>query len=334
MQGTQHARLFDSLLGRAPDYVSVGLVIVFGFLLARLVWMLFPTEPRPLLTPTDTAIMSGEAQQAQNLGATLASYHLFGVYQAESGKPAPANIQPTQLALKLQGVYAPSNNKGYAIIEENGQQKTYSAGENIGNSGAVLEQVLADHVLLRRNGLLEKLALPKPELSGGGGVAAADVTNGMPTPDFSQPDPEIMPPPDMFTPSEGAIPPPIEQMEQQMPVEPAVDEPAPEPQEAANLGTFREEVLNNNMRLLEVASPQPYERDGKFLGFQLNPGSNVAMFNQLGLQPGDVVTSVNGTALENPAVAMRVLQEAATSAQVNLNITRNGQEISLPINFQ
>ncbi len=92
--------------------------------------------------------------------------------------------------------------------------------------------------------------------------------------------------------------------------------------------------MNNNMRLLEVASPQPYERDGKFLGFQLSPGSNVAMFNQLGLQPGDIVTAVNGTVLENPAIAMRLLQEAATASQVNLNITRNGQEVSLPINFQ
>jgi general secretion pathway protein C len=110
-------------------------------------------------------------------------------------------------------------------------------------------------------------------------------------------------------------------------------EPAAEG-DAANLGDFRQAVLNNNMRLMEVASPQPYERDGKFLGFQLSPGSNVAMFNQLGLQAGDIVTAVNGTTLENPAIAMRLLQEAATASQVNLNITRNGQEVSLPINFQ
>jgi type II secretory pathway component PulC len=38
--------------------------------------------------------------------------------------------------------------------------------------------------------------------------------------------------------------------------------------------------------------------------------------------------------LENPAIAMRLLQEAATASSVNLNITRNGQEVSLPINFQ
>ncbi len=52
MQGTQHSRLFERVLERAPDYVSFGLVIVCGFLLARLTWMLFPAEPRPLLTET------------------------------------------------------------------------------------------------------------------------------------------------------------------------------------------------------------------------------------------------------------------------------------------
>ena len=232
-------------------------------------------------------------------------------------------------------MYAPADNKGYAVIEESSQQKAYAAGDSIGNSGAVLEQILADHVLLRRNGLLEKLALPKPEQSGGGGGAGApvdvggDVPADMPVADFTQPPAEMMPPPEMFTPSEGAVPPPQPGMEQQTP-EPA--QPVPEP--AANLGDFRQSVLNNNMRLLEVASPQPYERDGKFLGFQLSPGSNVALFNQLGLQAGDIVTAVNGTQLENPAVAMRMLQEAANASQVNLNITRNGQEVSLPINFQ
>jgi len=336
MQSTQHARLFDRWLGRAPDYVSFGLVIVFGFLLARLTWMLFPAEPRPLLTEAASTSVEGGAPPAQSLGDKLAGYHLFGQYQADSSKPAPTNIQPTQLALKLQGVYAPAKHKGFAVIEEGGQQKTYALGENIGASGAVLEQVLGDHVLLRRNGVLEKLALPKPEQSGGNGGASAmgavsDAPADMPATDFSA-SPDLMPPPEMFTPPEGAPPQNVEPpVPEQLPVPPTQPAAA---NDAANVGDFRQAVLKNNMRLMEVASPQPYERDGKFLGFQLSPGSNVAMFNQLGLQAGDIVTAVNGTTLDNPAVAMRLLQEAATASQVNLNITRNGQEVSLPINFQ
>lgn len=337
MQANQHARLFSRWLERTPDLASLALVIVCGFLLARLVWMLFPAAPRPVLTDTTTAVETSPAAVAQNPADKLAGFHLFGQYQPDAA-PAAANIQPTQLALKLQGVYSPAGRKGFAVIEENGQQKAYAAGEAIGNSGAVLDQVLGDHVLLRRNGLLEKLALPETRLSGGGGSAPAgmeaDMPADMPPPDIGQPPPEMLQPPDMFTPSEGAVPPPQnEAIPTEQPQQPA---PAAEPAAGgnANLGEFRQSVLNNNMRLLEVASPQPYERDGKFLGFQLSPGSNVSLFNQLGLQAGDIVTSINGTALDSPATAMRMLQDAGTASQVSLNITRNGQEISLPINFQ
>lgn len=288
-------------------------------------------------TPDAGTGLANVVTPTQSLGDKLASYHLFGQYQTDSTKPAAAAIQNTQLALKLQGLYAPAKGAGFAVIEEGGKQKTFGIGESIGASGAVLEQVLGDHVLLRRNGALEKLALPKLGQNQGGSGAptggGADMPTDMPATDFSQAPAEMMPPPEMFTPAEGAVPPPQnEPLPEQPPQQPAVEPSAAGG--ATNLGDFRQAVLNNNMRLMEVASPQPYERDGKFLGFQLSPGSNVAMFNQLGLQAGDIVTAVNGTALENPAIAMRLLQEAANASQVNLNITRNGQEVSLPLNFQ
>jgi general secretion pathway protein C len=109
--------------------------------------------------------------------------------------------------------------------------------------------------------------------------------------------------------------------------------PAPPSSDAANLGEFRQAVLNNNMRLLEVASPQPHEVDGKFAGFRLMPGSNTALFNQLGLQPGDIVTTVNGSVLDSPAAGMQALQGAASASQVTLGITRGGQQITLPLSF-
>lgn len=339
MQGSQHTRLFNRWLEHAPDYASFGLVIICGFLLARLTWMLFPAEPRPALTTAQTSPTSFQsASPTQNLGEQIAGYHLFGNYQPDAAKPTQTNIQPTQLALKLQGVYAPAKRQGYAIIEENGQQKAYATGDSIGNSGAVLEQILAKHILLRRNGLLEKLELPKPELSGGGAPSAGFMDGGgdaggmefappVEEPPADIPLPDVLPTPEMSTPdSPGAVPPP----------QPELDPPEGAPPNATgnSLSEFRQSVLNNNMRLLEVASPQPYTRDGKFMGFQLSPGSNLALFNQLGLQAGDIVTAINGTALDSPATGARMLQEAATAPQINLNVTRNGQEINLPINFQ
>ncbi len=345
-------RLLNRLMERLPDYTSLILVILCGFLLARITWMMFPAEPPlPVVTSTAPVDMSGTGA-APNPVNQLASYNLFGQYNAApTAAPIPtAPIQNTQLALKLQGLYALPGNKGFAVIEENGQQKAYRVGKTIGNSGAVLEKVMRDHVLIRRNGALEKLALPKLSAPGGGG---GDNTASMPGSSFdpgippvapeetvvqtSADTPPDMPPPEMFTPSSGAIPPPPTEplpAEPTTPINPQQGADTSAPGAEANLGTFRQSVMNNNARLLEVATPQPYEANGKFKGFQLNPGSNTAMFSKLGFQAGDIVTAINGTTLDSPATAMQLLQGASTANQVNLTITRNGQEISLPISFQ
>ena len=322
------------LLERIPDYASLGLVILCGFLLARLVWMFIPNSA----LPTDTAIAPTAAPTAvaeqPDTTMALASAHLFGQYHADAPAHTPAApIQSSQLAIRLQGVYSRSDNHGYAFIEEGGKQKAYALGETIGNSGATLDKVFPDHVLIRRNNTLEKLMLPKL----GQGNSGSPSTNAnfapMPdAPDMSNTDemiepemPEMPPQPDLQDPATsngGAIPPPL------------APQGVQPPELNANISNAAPAAANNGARLMEVVSPQPYERDGKFVGFQLTPGSNVAMFTQYGLQSGDIVTAINGTQLDSPATAMQLMQGAATTSQVNLSITRNGQEINLPINLQ
>lgn len=338
MQNIRQNRWFDRALERSPDYVSFGLVIICGFLLARLTWALFPAEPHlPGADPSQTVEQNSSVMQ--DLGEKIASYHLFGKHEPGNAvAPKPTAIQNTQLALKLQGVYSLPGKRGQAVIEEGGQQHVYFVGETIGNSGAVLEEVFATYVALRRNGNLEKLELPKPETSGGGaGPTAGGGFMDAPQADY-QPElpvmdnPAYMGAPDIVV--EDPIPPDVQTVSEaaSMEVNPLTGE-APPAEGAANLAEFRKEVLNNNMRLLEVASPQPYEVDGKFIGFKLQPGSNVAVFNQLGLQPGDIVTTVNGSVLDSPAAGMQALQGAASASQVTLGITRGGQQITLPLSF-
>lgn len=343
MQNIRQSRLFDRALERSPDYVSFGLVILCGFLLARLTWSLFPAEPRIPGSADPSLPAEQSTPDVQDLGEMIAGYHLFGHYEPTKAEPVKEPVRNTQLALKLQGVYA-AGKQGQAIIEEGGNQKAYSIGQAIGNSGAVLENVFTTYVELRHNGNLEKLELPKlTDGSAGniaaGGMAAAPLDEepelfeqNAQEPDIAsnyeqlqQPDePELMP--------DGAL-----MQDDQIPEIPGMDDPAvnepPDPDAEVDLNAFREEVMNNNMRLLDVISPQPYEANGKFVGFRLQPGRNVAMFNKIGFQPGDIVTAVNGTALDSPAAGMQALQSASTASSVTLSITRGGQQISLPISF-
>jgi general secretion pathway protein C len=331
MQDIHSSRWLDRLLERSPDYASFALVITCGFLLARLVWALFPANPT--VPVGDIPAMDGMSSPAatQNIGEKIANFHLFGQYSPN--KPAAPvdskKLQDTQLALKLQGVYARPGKQGQAVIEEGGQQHVYAIGENIGNSGSVLEEIHMDHVVLKRNGNLEKLQLPEAKLSGRGGAPmqdmpddqsmpimddAANLGGVIPPPDMGVPD---MPPPDMPPPDMGVVP---------------AEAPA-QPDAGANLSNFRDAALNNNAKLLEAVSPQPYEANGKFLGFRLMPGSNPGLFNKAGLQPGDIVTAINGTMLDSPAAGMQALQSASTASQISLSVTRGGQQINLPLSF-
>lgn len=339
MQNIRQNRWLDRALEHSPDYVSFGLVILCGFLLARLTWSLFPAEPHLPGADPSLPVEQGSAA-AQDIGEKIASYHLFGKHEpAKAAQPQPESLRNTQLALKLQGVYALPKNRGQAIIEESGQQKVYRVGETVGNSGAVLEDVFDTYITLRRNGTLEKLELPKSELSGGGPAGGGGFLDAAQENYQSEP-------PVMDNMAEMGMPevPNMIAMESA----PPVSMPAPdamgagnsplagaEPDEggANNLADFRKAVLNNSSRLLEVASAQPYEENGKFIGFKLQPGSNVAMFNQVGLQPGDIATSVNGTVLDSPAAGMRALQGVANATQLTLGIIRGGQPTTVSVSF-
>ena len=42
MQKLRQQQLFDRVFDRLPDHVTLLLIIISGFLLARLTWMMFP----------------------------------------------------------------------------------------------------------------------------------------------------------------------------------------------------------------------------------------------------------------------------------------------------
>ncbi len=343
MQGIQQHRIATRLLESLPDYTSLALVILGGFLTARLVWSFFPQNDLPL-TPNsnNTATVAEEGAPEAD---SLANYHLFGNAAVTPPPRQAAPIQNSQLALKLQGVYTRSSTHGYAFIEEGGKQQVYALGEAIGNSGATLEKVFADYVLIRYNNALQKLTLPAFSKSPAGGVGlppppSFDAMQDMPDtesdPSVDMVEQDIMPEPELQSPgaSPGTVPPPLPQMNNASEPNGANGESMGNaPMDMPGASSQGSGANTSKASLLEVVNAQPYERDGKFIGYQLTPGSNVAMFNQYGLQSGDIATAVNGTVLDSPATAMQALQAASTASQVNLTLLRNGQEINLPINF-
>jgi len=78
--------------------------------------------------------------------------------------------------------------------------------------------------------------------------------------------------------------------------------------------------------------PQPVFANGQQRGYRIYPGRNRQQFAKLGLMPGDLVTSINGAALDDPARGMEILQSMNSATDVTVTIERNGQTSQISIN--
>jgi len=72
---------------------------------------------------------------------------------------------------------------------------------------------------------------------------------------------------------------------------------------------------------------------GKLRGFRAYPGRNRAIFSKLGLKPGDLVTAINGTQLDDPQHSQEVFNTIQTSDRVSVTIERGGQKQEITLNI-
>jgi general secretion pathway protein C len=91
-------------------------------------------------------------------------------------------------------------------------------------------------------------------------------------------------------------------------------------------------LLGGLVRATPVINPS----GGKFSGFRIFPGgrASIATFTQLGLRPGDLVTAVNGTQLDDANRGNEILQTLSSAASATLTVLRNGQSQDLNLNLE
>ncbi len=93
---------------------------------------------------------------------------------------------------------------------------------------------------------------------------------------------------------------------------------------APSLRESRDMVLENPQQLADKVRLTPHTEGGRMVGYEVRPGRDARFLGRFGLQPGDVVTAVNGIALNSPAKGLSILRSLARTNQVRLEILRNG----------
>ncbi len=95
---------------------------------------------------------------------------------------------------------------------------------------------------------------------------------------------------------------------------------------------LRQLAATNPAAITDILRPQPVFANGQQRGYRIYPGRNRAQFNKLGLLPGDLITAINGTPLDDASRGMDILQTMNTASAVTMTVERNGQSVQVNVN--
>ena len=293
MDATALTDLWPKIEMKLPRWVSIALAALILITLARVLMGFFAGSSNEVIaTPTAAVNTNVKPQPRANHDRNIAQLHLMGKPAPASSSKQVANAPETTLNLKLLGVLAGDKEYGYAIISSGGNKvKHYGLGDDV-PGGATLHAVYSDRVILERDIRMETLRLPRANAKGFNQKKSSKTTKTSTSTTQTN--------------------------------------PTAAKTNFETVGQFRQEIMKNPVRLTEFINASPHnDEEGKFMGYKLTPSNNTDMFYQLGLQPGDVVTSINEVTLDAPNKGPQAMQKMATASEVTLIVMREGTEITL-----
>lgn len=336
-----HGRRVVSRLRQVPAQRWRWLCLVIVLLwavhnLAQAVWLIFPAPDleQPPLAPPPTVSDSAPGAAAVDLAA-IQQAELFGVAGAApvaEPDPEPEMLPgieqeavDTSLNLQLEGVIASSEpDNAWAIIASGNRQALYKVGDKLPQGNNVtLAKVLEQRVILNNNGRYESLWLYSEE-----DAQRRASVNRDEMPDESwrstldsntdvDADSGIARPEDGYQ-SGGAPEPELEPEE-------FTEEP--------ELVELPSSAVENVSSISDVVRFTAARGNTGMMGYRVQPGRNRALFDQAGLQPGDIVIAVNGISLDDPQQIRAVYQELQSATQAELSILRDGEPVSVYISL-
>ena len=88
---------------------------------------------------------------------------------------------------------------------------------------------------------------------------------------------------------------------------------------------FSEFKNSNPNKVLDFIRISPVRQGNEVKGYRVKPGKNPSLFNEAGLQSGDLAIALNGVDLTNTSEAVGLMKEFPTMTEVSLTIDRNGE---------
>jgi len=100
----------------------------------------------------------------------------------------------------------------------------------------------------------------------------------------------------------------------------------------AALGQIRNTILRNPTSFGDYALPMVVRENGKQVGYRLQAQpKGKELLRQLGLEPNDIITSINGVKMNDPRNGISALRKLSTAQSINITVKRNGADVPLTI---
>ncbi|HVA80111.1 MAG TPA: type II secretion system protein N [Candidatus Binataceae bacterium] len=227
---------------------------------------------------------------------------------------APLANQPDQaltaidLHLKLLGTSAAVKHGPSAIIEDqSGNQSLYHIGDDIPDAGRVVS-IEKNRAIIEHGGQHVPLDIPSDEMPGGVQAPAAPVIR----PAFRGLGPLHLSP---NLRAKGPMP--------------DIDVEDEGPNKYGLKRTDVRVALAHSIDLATQIKATPSMDGSQQNGYQLTDIESGSLFDDLGLEDGDVLTQINGRPINNPSVAAGMLATLQMRPSIDVSVIRDGHTVDL-----
>jgi type II secretion system protein C len=273
---------------------------------------------------------------------------IFNETPQETG---PAPVVEADLTIKLVGTSLASRSKPYAIVEDpSGEESLYQVGEEIPDAGRLVS-VETNRAIIDRNGHRVAIELPSSDISE---VPPSDL-GGRP-----------MQPGAMAPGGLRGLPALLRRrmarLHRQSPRAAASDDDSndndndnsndndnddSDDNSSSKLdikklapGKFEvsraevQQTMENPSQFFTQMRALPHMVNGKTDGFSISQVAPGSVFDQLGLQNGDLLTNINGQPVTNPMQALGLMQAMKTASAIDLVVNRGGTPTSVHLDLR
>ncbi|ATF09476.1 type II secretion system protein GspC [Candidatus Enterovibrio altilux] len=92
-----------------------------------------------------------------------------------------------------------------------------------------------------------------------------------------------------------------------------------------DLSNVKAEIMNDPQALLKYITWSQERNQYGLIGYRIDPGNDSRLFQEAGLQSGDIAVNLNGADLTNPAEMNRIWLSLSHVSEISLTVKREGQ---------